>query len=338
MFYAVLFFVAAALVVSLTPLVRQIAYRWDFLDLPEIRKIHKRPTPLLGGLAIMAGFLAAFLVGVLLHRAEFTFPIIGFLFGALWIFLLGLLDDKIGLGPLTKLLGQVLACSFLFFSGNTNGLITSAPLDLFFSFIWVVGLMNAINFLDNMDGLATGITFVAAIAFFILFVLHGQVVPAMIAIGLAGSAIAFLVFNFHPASIFLGDSGSLLFGYILATLGIMSTWHQDSYLYLLVPVLILGYPIFDVSFVVLTRLARGTSVAEPGKDHSTHRLETLLANVRGTAGVVYGICLMLATVGICLSFTRELSIYMAALLLAAGISLSCGALLSRVPIQGVVRD
>ncbi len=338
MFYAVLFFVAAALVVSLTPLVRQIAYRWDFLDLPDIRKIHERPTPLLGGLAILAGFLAAFLIGAKLHELKFTFPLLGFLSGAVWIFLLGLLDDKISIGPYAKLGGQLVACVFLFFSGNTNGLITSAPLDLFFSFVWVVGLMNAVNFLDNMDGLATGITFVASMAFFTLFVLHGQVMPAMIAIGLAGSSLAFLLFNFHPASIFLGDAGSLLFGYVLATLGIMSTWHQDSYLYLLVPVLILGYPIFDVSFVVFTRIARGSSIAQPGKDHSTHRLGTLLTNVRGTAAVVYAICLLLALVGISLSFTRELSIYMAALFLSAGVSLSCGALLSRVPVQGVLRD
>ncbi len=338
MFYLVLFFVAAALVVSITPLVRQIAHRSGFLDLPEIRKIHKSPTPLLGGLAIMAGFLATFLIGIRLHEAEFTFPLAGFLLGAVWIFFLGLLDDKIGIGAPAKLLGQLVACAFLFFSGNTNGLITSAPLDLFFSLIWVVGLMNAINFLDNMDGLATGITFLAAMAFFTLFILHGQVVPAVIAIGLAGSAIAFLLFNFHPASIFLGDSGSLLFGYILATLGIMSTWHQDSYMYLLVPVLILGFPIFDVCFVVLTRIARGSSVAQAGKDHSTHRLGTLLANVRGTAGVVYAVCFLLAAIGISLSFTREISIYAAALFLAGGVSLSCGALLSRVPIQGAARD
>ncbi len=336
--YLALFLVAAILVVSVTPLARQAAVRWGFLDVPSNRKVHKKPTPLLGGLAIMAGFLATFFVGVRLIDVELTFPLVGFLLGAIWIFMLGLIDDKLNLGSVPKLVGQVVACALLFFSGNTNGLITNAPLDLVLSLVWVVGLMNALNFLDNMDGLATGVTFLAAMGFFTLFVLQGQAFPAVIAIGLAGSALAFLLFNFHPASIFLGDAGSLLYGYVLATLGLMSTWHQDSYVSLIIPVLILGYPIFDVSFVVLTRIARGTHVATPGKDHTSHRLGTLLENVRGTAGVVYAVCLVLALVAVGLHFTEEVSAYWVAFIVTAGLLLTLGAVLSRVPIQGAARD
>lgn len=336
--YTLLFLVAGVSVLSLTPRIIRAAHRWGFLDIPSARKIHQNPTPLLGGMAIFAGFLASFLIGIRLSSTAFSFPLIGFLLGATWVFLIGLIDDKRSLGPVAKLGGQLVACGFLFFSGNTNGLITNAPLDVILSFVWVVGLMNALNFLDNMDGLATGITFLASMAFFILFLIQGQVMPAIIAIGLAGSALAFLRFNFHPASIFLGDAGSLLYGYVLATLGLMSTWHQESYLSLFAPILILGYPIFDVSFVVLTRIARGSHIAQAGKDHSTHRIGTLLDNVRGTAWVVYAACFLLAAVGITLSMTRDLALHFSVLILIAFLFLLSGTLLSRVPIQERATD
>jgi UDP-GlcNAc:undecaprenyl-phosphate GlcNAc-1-phosphate transferase len=333
MYYLIPFVVALAAVLSVTPMAKRIAFRAGFLDFPSKRKVHRKPTPLLGGLAILVGFFAAFLIGAELQDLSFSFPLVGFLLGAVWVFLVGLVDDRWGIGPLPKLLGQIVACAFLFFSGNTNDLITSAPLDLFFSFLWVVGLMNALNFLDNMDGIASGITFLASMGFFALAVLNGQVTAAVIAIALAGAALAFLRFNFHPASIFLGDAGSLLFGYVLASLGLMSTWHQTSYFYLVVPVLILGYPIFDVSFVVLTRIGRGSQIYSPGKDHTSHRLGTLLANVRGTALAVYAVCLFLAMAGVVLSLATSETFYLSALLLAALLFLLGGARLSRVPIQ-----
>ncbi|MFH1279386.1 MAG: MraY family glycosyltransferase [Candidatus Eisenbacteria bacterium] len=333
MSYLFPFLVALGAVVLVTPAIRRLAFRSGFLDQPNQRKVHRTPTPLLGGVATVVGFMAAFLIGIRLNEAQFSFPILGFLTGGIFVFLVGLVDDKYGIGPLAKLIGQIVACAFLFFSGNTNGLITSAPLDLFFSFLWVVGLMNAINFLDNMDGIAAGITFLASMGFFAIALAHGQVMPAVIAIALAGSALAFLRFNWHPASIFLGDAGSLFFGYVLASLGIMSTWHQTSYLFLVVPVLILGYPIFDIGFVVFTRIARGTRITVPGKDHSSHRLGTLMANVRGTAIAVYGICFLLGGIGVLLSLVGDSAVIFTVLFLVATLSLVSGARLSRVPIK-----
>lgn len=333
MTYFISFLVALAAVVIVTPVIRRLAFLSGFLDLPNWRKVHRKPTPLLGGLAILTGFLGAFLFGAYLLHISFTRPIAGFLVGAIWVFFVGLVDDRRGIGPIAKLIGQVIGCCFLFFSGNTNGLITSAPLDLIFSFLWVVGMMNAINFLDNMDGIAAGIAFLASMAFFTISIMTGAVVPGLVAIALAGSAVAFLVFNFHPASIFLGDAGSLLFGYVLAALGIMSTWHQTSHLFLTVPILILGYPIFDIGFVIFTRIARGSHIYQPGKDHSSHRIRTLLANVRGTAILVYAICLVLAVTGVLLSTVSGNAGFLSALFLLAVISLVSGARLSRVPIQ-----
>jgi UDP-GlcNAc:undecaprenyl-phosphate GlcNAc-1-phosphate transferase len=327
-------FVAALLLVSfVTPIVRRLAPRAGFVDVPSARKVHRKPTPLLGGLAVLAGFLPAVLIGAHLQGIGLTKPVVGFLAGAVWVFLVGVLDDRIGIGPLAKLPGQAIGCAIFFFSGNTNGLITSAPLDLFFSFLWVVGLMNAVNFLDNMDGLAAGIGFLAASGFFAVTLLHGQALPAIIAVSLAGAALAFLRYNFHPASIFLGDAGSLLLGYLLASLGIMTTWHMTSHAYFVVPILILGYPIFDIGFVVLTRIARGRRIYLPGKDHSSHRLWTILANVRGTAAVVYAVCFLLAVLAVALSFTSDRGLYLSALLLVATVFLWTGARLSRVPVE-----
>jgi UDP-GlcNAc:undecaprenyl-phosphate GlcNAc-1-phosphate transferase len=331
--YVVVFLVGLASVGALTPLVRRLALRTGFVDVPSARKVHVKPMPLLGGLAVLLGFVVALATGLLLTGHPLTRPLVGFFVGAVWVFLVGIVDDRVGVGSLPKLAGQTAGCAILFFSGNTNGLITSAPIDLFFSFLWVVGLMNAVNFLDNMDGLATGITFLAAAGFAALMLLHGQALPALVAVALAGAALAFLRFNFHPASIFLGDAGSLFFGYTLASLGLMSTWHMTSHTYFLVPILILGYPIFDIGFVVLTRIARGRRVYLPGKDHSSHRLWTLLANVRGTAALVYAVCFLLAGLGVVLSLTSRGSVYLAALLLVALVSLWGGARLSRVPVD-----
>jgi len=333
MTYVIAFVTALVAVVLMTPVARRIAFRAGFLDQPNARKVHRKPTPLLGGVATVVGFLAAFLIGFRLQGTSFSFPIAGFLLGGVWVFLIGLIDDKWGIGPLAKLGGQIVGCGILFFSGNTNGLITSAPFDLFFSFLWVVGMMNALNFLDNMDGIAAGITFLASLGFFAVAVANGLVLPAIIAIALAGSALAFLRFNFHPATIFLGDAGSLFFGYVLASLGLMSTWHQTSYFFILVPIVILGYPIFDIGFVVLTRIARGSRIDKPGKDHSSHRIGTILANVRGTAILVYAICLVLALLGVVLAFTGDRALFFLILFLVAMVSLVSGARLSRVPIK-----
>lgn len=333
MSYAVAFLVALLVVAAATPLARRIALRAGFVDVPSARKVHRKPTPLLGGLAVLAGFLPAVLIGAYLEGIGLTRPVIGFLLGAVWVFLVGVVDDRIGIGSLAKLAGQTVGCAIFFFSGNTNGLITSAPLDLFFSFLWVVGLMNALNFLDNMDGLASGIAVLAASGFFAVTLLHGQALPAIIAVSLAGAALAFLRYNFHPASIFLGDAGSLLLGYVLASLGIMTTWHMTSHAYFVVPILILGYPIFDIGFVVLTRIARGRRVYLPGKDHSSHRLWTILANVRGTAVVVYAICFLLALTGVALSLTSDRAFYVSALLLVATVFLWSGTRLSRIPVD-----
>jgi UDP-GlcNAc:undecaprenyl-phosphate GlcNAc-1-phosphate transferase len=296
--YVVAFSVAFFVVLLTTPLVRFLAKKTGFMDVPSQRKAHKRPTPLLGGLSVFGGFLAAVALGIYLFGLSVSPRFLGFLGGGFLVFLIGLVDDRVGLSPATKLSGQLAAGLLLLFSGNTNGLITNGWMDISLSLLWVVGLINAFNFLDNMDGISSGITFIASCAFLVICAYHGQIMTAVLAAAAAGASLAFLRFNFNPASIFLGDAGAMFFGYVLAAVGLMSTWHQSSHLFLLVPILILGYPIFDISLVTWTRYREGRGICEAGKDHSSHRLASLVASPRGSVWIIYALCVGLALCGV----------------------------------------
>jgi UDP-GlcNAc:undecaprenyl-phosphate GlcNAc-1-phosphate transferase len=333
MTYLLAFAVSFLVVLATTPLVRVVARRTHFLDLPSTRKAHKRPTPLLGGLAVSAGFFSAVALGVHFLREPISLRLLGFLGGGLLVLLIGLVDDRVGLSPATKLAGQLAAGLLLLFSGNTNSLITDGWVDISLSLLWVVGLINAFNFLDNMDGISSGIAFIAATAFLVVSALNGQILTATLAAAVAGASLAFLRFNFNPASIFLGDAGAMFLGYVLAAVALMSTRHQSSYLFLLVPILILGYPIFDISLVTLIRCREGRGICEAGKDHSSHRLASLVAAPRGPVLVIYALCGGLAVCGILLC--RHLTVTGALIIapLAALGLLWLGVRLSQVPVQ-----
>ncbi|MCK4547447.1 MAG: undecaprenyl/decaprenyl-phosphate alpha-N-acetylglucosaminyl 1-phosphate transferase [Candidatus Eisenbacteria sp.] len=331
--YLVAFSVAFFVVLLTTPLVRFLARKTGFVDVPSQRKAHRRPTPLLGGLSVLVGFLGAMAMGMYLLREPITPRLLGFLGGGLLVFLIGLVDDRVGLSPTTKLCGQLAAGLLLLFAGNTNGLITNGWMDISLSLLWVVGLINAFNFLDNMDGISSGITFIASCAFLVICVFHGQMMTAVLAAAAAGASLAFLRFNFNPASIFLGDAGAMFMGYVMASVGLMSTWHQSSHLFMLVPVLILGYPIFDISLVTMTRWLDGRGICEPGKDHSSHRLASLIASPRGSVWIIYGLCAGLALCGVLLCCRLTLT---SALIIGPAVALGLfwlGRLLSGVPVQ-----
>jgi UDP-GlcNAc:undecaprenyl-phosphate GlcNAc-1-phosphate transferase len=252
--------------------------------------VHREATPLLGGVAILLAFLIGMSVGGSFRGLLPVTPTLGFLGGALLIFAMGVIDDRVDLGWFSKLLGEIVAAVVLLASLNGEGRFLLSPLGLVLSLLWVVGLTNAMNFLDNMDGICAGIAACVSLAFVGLAALNGQIETAVLAAALGGSAIGFLWFNFPPARIFLGDGGSLLLGYSLAALGILSTRQTEFSLSLLVPVAVLAYPIFDITFVSITRYARGQSLTQGGKDHTSHRLARIQRSDRLTAFAIYGIC------------------------------------------------
>jgi UDP-GlcNAc:undecaprenyl-phosphate GlcNAc-1-phosphate transferase len=283
-----------------TPACRRVAERTGFLAFPSARGVHREPTPLLGGVAIFAAFTLALGVASLFAGMEALASTLGFLGGGLLIFVMGVIDDKYDLSWFSKLLGQIVAAVLLVASGNTGGLFFFTPLGLVLAVVWVVGLTNAMNFLDNMDGVCAGIAAVMSLTFVGLGLMAGDLSMVAIAAALCGASFGFLRFNFYPARIFLGDGGSLFLGYSLGALGLQSIGHSDLGPSALVAVVALAYPIFDITFVSVTRTARGQSLTQGGKDHTSHRLARIKGDPRLTAVAIYGICAGLGVVAMLL--------------------------------------
>jgi UDP-GlcNAc:undecaprenyl-phosphate/decaprenyl-phosphate GlcNAc-1-phosphate transferase len=267
--YLLIFLASLVLAFLGTPLVRHFALRLQAIDNPDDRRVHQTPTPLLGGVAIFTAALA----GLLLIKF-FQGPARGILIGAVVILVLGIWDDLYHLSPKLKLLGQILAAASLLpfrVMVETTGIFW---LDCLITVFWVVAICNAFNLLDNMDGLSAGIAALAALGFFIIGRHSGQVIIAGASLAIAGACLGFLPYNFgpRPARIFMGDTGSLFLGYLLAVLAVRLVYDSPHWLTPLVPLIILAVPIIDTSFVSIARTLEGRSIAQGGKDHLSHRL------------------------------------------------------------------
>ncbi len=335
MIFLCAFGLSALAVLALTPALRGLATRLRFLDYPNQSKVHRRPTPLLGGIAVALASLAAASAALALIRCPYSARIVGFMSGGLMVVILGLADDANGMRPGVKLMGQAAAATVMLLSGGIEGMplpmAVAFPLALF----WMVGLMNAFNFLDNMDGITSGLAAIATFGIFTLALGNGHVYTAIAAISVAGGALAFLRYNFAPASIFLGDAGSLFLGYVVGGLSLRAVSHAgEGSSALLIPVLMLGYPIFDAFLVTSSRLLEGRDVARGGRDHSSHRLARLGLTPRQTAGTIYLISAILTGTAIYLFFyLGSRSDLIAVATIAAGIGMGfLGLRLVRVPV------
>lgn len=288
----------------LTPIMRRAALRYNIVDQPAERKIHLKGTPLLGGIAVVVAFSTALLSNMILEKEMLL------LLGAgLVIAFVSLVDDLRELRASFKLLIQVAVVLILIANGIVLDLFPpqyawGLVLNAFFTLVWIVGITNAMNFLDGMDGLAAGLS--AIIALFIGIVATQMDNPIMgwVAVALVGSCLGFLPYNFRvtqPASIFLGDAGSTYLGFILATLAVIGEWDNNPILSFLTPVLIFWVLIFDMIYITIERILTGKvkSVKEwidyVGKDHIHHRMYELLGDKRKS---VLLICSVGATLGI----------------------------------------
>lgn len=267
-----------------TPIVRFVALKKGWIDLPTEQRWHKKPTALLGGIAIYIGLTGAFsftadFFTILPHffrmQGAVQPPSSGAVLwiGATFLFILGLLDDFVHIKPQTKLIGQIIVASLVAFLGLRLHWFTSLTLDTMVTIGWIVGITNAFNLLDNMDGLCTGIGLIAA---GVLAVLYWSAMPqaALLALALAGTLAAFLIYNFNPASIFMGDCGSLPIGFCLSVLSLYFSETQTTIglSNFAVPVMLLMVPIFDTTLVTLVRLLSGRKASIGGRDHASHRL------------------------------------------------------------------
>jgi len=328
-------------VLALTPAVRSLAKRLRFLDYPSKNKVHLKPTPLMGGIAVALASLAASAAALALIRCPYSARLVGFMSGGLMIIVLGLADDANGMRPRSKLAGQTVAAAVMLLSGGIDGIPLPAPLAFVLALFWMVGLMNAFNFLDNMDGITAGLAAIATLGIFVLALGHGHTNTAIAAIAVAGGALGFLWYNFAPASIFLGDAGSLFLGYVVGGLSLRAVAYAEGGVSaLVIPVLMLGYPIFDALLVTASRFSDGRDLAQGGRDHSSHRIACLGLSSKQTATVIYLISGLLTGVAVYLSLFQSGSpvlIALVAVAAASGMAL-LGIRLFRVPVAVAAVD
>jgi UDP-GlcNAc:undecaprenyl-phosphate GlcNAc-1-phosphate transferase len=276
MLLAAAFGLALAISLVLTPAGIRLAWASGYLDHPEARKLHTSATALLGGTAVFVSGLATWGVLHLVRHGSPAREALFLLAGALIVLLLGLWDDRFGMNPVLKLAGQAAAAAALLASGRLPGLGLPVPLETALTLIALVALMNAVNFLDNMNGMVGGIAAVTLAAFGLTSAARGAAGLASVQFAFAGACAGFLPYNFPRARIFLGDAGSLLLGYSLGASAVLACAAAPVGWGRLGPLLMLGYPAFDLIFVVVNRLRDGRKVYVGGKDHSNHRLASVI--------------------------------------------------------------
>lgn len=348
--YALVGLVAAATTWLLTPLVRRVAIRVGAVARPDPRHVHERPTPLLGGAAMFAGFLAAMAVASQVPQFHEMFDgssePLGVVLAAGVIFLVGTLDDLRDVSPPAKVAGQVLAASLLYLMGVTmfffrvpfaDFVVLSADWAPLVTVVWVAIMVNALNLIDGLDGLAAGIVAIAGLALFVyadrLFdagLLQGSNMGPLIAIVAVGTCVGFLPFNFHPAKIFMGDAGSMLLGVLLASTTIViggrtaDQFSGQTYFFfapLFIPFVILGVPIIDTLLAVIRRAARRQSFAVADKDHLHHRLMRLGHGHRRSVVILWAWTIVLSAVVLAPTFAGEGNALVLPLIAALGLVL-----------------
>ncbi len=293
---------AAVVSLASTPLVKVLSVKFGAVDVPkDNRRMHNHPIPRMGGLAIFLGFLAAVLLFVPLDTAKQ-----GMLLGAVIIVVLGVLDDKYALPAKPKFLVQIIAALIAVMSGNRIEVLSNpnifspnpvwklGVLSIPITVIWIVAITNSVNFIDGLDGLACGVSTISAATMLViaLLVVKELDVAVMMA-ALVGACIGFLPYNFNPAKIFMGDTGSTFLGFIMATVSVNGMFKQYTIISFVVPFLMLGLPIFDECFAVIRRLSRGQSPMAPDRGHVHHRLIDMGFSQKQAVGVLYVISAIL---------------------------------------------
>ncbi|MFW6042396.1 MAG: glycosyltransferase family 4 protein [Chloroflexota bacterium] len=291
-----IFLIALTITGASTPWVRRIAVALGFVDAPGQRKVHDAPVPLMGGIAIVAG---AILATLFFFRGRVSPPIAGAVIAGSLVALIGLIDDRRQTPPWLRLLVQFTAFLIVIAFGIRVQLPVPAWANYALTFFWLVGITNAINLMDNMDGLSAGVSGVAASFMMLIGAMNGQYLVASLSAALLGACLGFLRYNFKPAQIFMGDAGAYFLGFWLAVLGIRLRFPQNvNFVTWMVPVMILGLPILDTTLVVYSRLRRGVHPFTGGKDHLSHRLVARGFSQRETVLILYLVAGMFGMVGL----------------------------------------
>src|SRR6266850_359434 len=279
--------ISFALALGLTPVVRRLARRWGFVAKPKIDRWHKKPTAMMGGVGIWLAVVVTY-VALVPHTGQ-GWVVIG---AASFLFLVGLVDDLLHIKPYQKLIGQVIGAAIVVNYGLVLPWTRSLPANMVITIFWLIGMTNAINLLDNMDGLATGIAAIASCFLTFNFLTGNQMTEAVVMAVFAAALLGFLIYNSNPASIFMGDSGSMFIGLFLAGAALINVSGGRSRSFvpvLAVPILVLFIPIFDTTFVTILRKLSGRAASQGGRDHTSHRLVALGTSERHAVWLLYGL-------------------------------------------------
>lgn len=298
--YVVLCLVASILI---TPVIKKLSLRFNITDQPNYRKVHSKVMPRLGGLAVYISFL----IGLLVFRPQDPHMIYLFI-GSLIIIITGILDDIYDISPKFKFLGQMIAAGVaisggfdlefinLPFGGQLDFGVFTIPITI----LWIVGITNAINLIDGLDGLAAGVSSIGLITISFMAFLQGDQFVMMIALLMLGSTLGFLVYNFHPAKIFMGDTGALFLGYMFALLSLLG-FKNITFFSFIIPIIILGVPISDTFFAIIRRMIHNKPLTAPDQYHLHHRLLENGFSHRQAVLVIYGIAVMFSLAAVIFS-------------------------------------
>lgn len=292
----------------LTPAAIWLAPKIGGVDIPkDNRRIHTRPVPRVGGIAIFVGVTLS--IGIILARDNMQLT--GILIGGAIIFILGLIDDLKNLPPVVKLLGQIAAAAVVYgFGTKIEFMRYLFSMDKQFvpeiaaciiTIIWLVGITNAVNLIDGMDGLAAGVVAIASCCIAYVAYIHGTYHQCLPMLAVAGGALGFLPFNFYPAKTFMGDCGSQFLGFMIAAISIMGLVKSATVVALVIPLLVLGLPVFDTAYAILRRLIRHKPIMEADKEHIHHRFLKSGMGQRRSVLCMYGICAIMGTAAVLLS-------------------------------------
>jgi UDP-GlcNAc:undecaprenyl-phosphate/decaprenyl-phosphate GlcNAc-1-phosphate transferase len=322
--YIAVFAASLAIAFVITPFAVKLAEHRGILDHPDANKAHESPVPYLGGVAMVVALSIAVMIAALARPprsgSEELVVVLGIAIG---LSVIGLVDDLRGLGPLVRVLVEAAAGVGLWAVEAGVELTGSDAGDLVLTIVWVVGITNAFNLLDNMDGLSAGVAAITAGSCFVIAVANGQFLIGGLSAALAGCALGFLRHNFHPARIYMGDAGSLYLGFLLSYLTIKLRFDAPEDITFLVPILLLSVPILDTTLVTVSRLLNGRSPLRGGQDHISHRLVRLGLPVRGAVGAIYVAAVSVGLVALVVSRVDRTSAYV-----LAGLVLGVGAVIA----------
>lgn len=311
--YILIFLISFIVSILTAPFAKKIAIKFNAIDIPRDRGLNQIPKPRMGGISIICGFFSALIFAFFFEPALHSTQVVGFIVGAIFIIILGMLDDINPIRAKIKFLVQIISALIVVLSGTVISFHSIPFLDHipFFNYVvtivWIVGITNAVNLIDGIDGLAAGVSSIVSFSLFILCMLSGSALAVIFTAALAGSSLGFLPRNFNPSEVIMGDTGSTFLGYVLSVSSIIGVFKGYAFISVIVGILIFALPILDTSFAMLRRLYQGRPIMSPDRGHFHHRLVDYGFSHKMTVLILYAVTLLSCTIAISIAVQNIIS-------------------------------